>query len=903
MTGPLIATKFYVPKLRRGLMARPALLLRMDGGAEARLTLVCAPAGFGKTTLLASWLRQGPTAGRRVAWLSLEAADNEPALFWKYVVTALQGPVPGVGRTALLELLASTSVPTDLMLITLLNELAAASNEVWLVLDDYHVVGDRQIGQGMAFLLEHLPPTVHVVLCTRADPDLPLARWRARGELVEIRAADLRFTSEETAAFLTDAIGQELAPEDVEVLEERTEGWIAALQLAALSLRGRSDVSGFISRFAGDDRYIVDYLIEEVLAHVPAAVRQFLMESAILDRLTGPLCDAVTGRGDSNEMIQILERANLFVIALDDRREWYRYHHLFADVLRVRLLSERPDEIPLLHQRASQWYERHDLTEEAVRHALAARDFDRAAHLMELAVSVIRRHRREATMYGWLKALPDDAVRRSPVLSLFYGSMLMATGDLSRVEPWLDDAERALTAGPVGEACAWAETKDLVTLPSTIAMYRAALAQARGDATGTAEHAQRALDLAGPEDHLARGGAAGFLGFAAWATGDVSNALESFTQAVASLHAAGSVVDGLSGAVVLGDLWLVAGRPSKARRLCAQALASAGAHGATVRRATAELHVALAEMDVEVGDLKSAENHLVAAAALADQSMTESRYRWFVAKGLLARAGGDAEAAIQVLNRAEQLYRPGFFPDVRPIATIKARIWIQQGRLSQAADWARERRVSVTDEARYLSEFDHLTLVRLLLGQHRVRPNSDIIAEAAQLLDRLFQAAVASRRAGSVLGIRLLQALVRDAQGHRPQALESLAQAFADVPEPEGYARIFLDEGPPMVSLLRDAARVGGGDHVARVLRLVVPVEAQTSGSRPGPAPSAIDSLSERELDVLRLLDSELTGPEIARELFVSHNTVRTHTKHIYTKLDVTNRRAAVLRAREQGLI
>jgi LuxR family maltose regulon positive regulatory protein len=355
--------------------------------------------------------------------------------------------------------------------------------------------------------------------------------------------------------------------------------------------------------------------------------------------------------------------------------------------------------------------------------------------------------------------------------------------------------------------------------------------------------------------------------------------------------------------VVLADLWLVAGRPSKARRLCARALATAEAHGAPVRRATAELHVALSEMDVEVGDLASAEHHLATAAALADLPMTESRYRWFVAKGLLARAAGDAEAAIQVLNRAEQLYRPGFFPDVRPIAAVKARIWIEQGRLSQAADWARERGVSVSDEARYLSEFDHLTLVRLLLAQHRVRPNSDIIVEAARLLDRLFEAAEASGRAGSVLEIRLLQALAWDAQGRRPPALEMLAQAFADVPEPEGYARIFLDEGPPMVSLLRDAERVGGGDQVARVLRLVVPVEPPTSVTTPGMAPSAIDSLSERELDVLRLLDSELTGPEIARELFVSHNTVRTHTKHIYTKLDVTNRRAAVLRAREQGLI
>jgi LuxR family maltose regulon positive regulatory protein len=406
------------------------------------------------------------------------------------------------------------------------------------------------------------------------------------------------------------------------------------------------------------------------------------------------------------------------------------------------------------------------------------------------------------------------------------------------------------------------------------------------------------LDLAGPDDHLARGGAAGFLGFAAWAAGDVSTALETFARAVASLHAAGSLVDGLSATVVLSDLWLAAGRPGRARRLCTQALASAEAHGAPVGRAIAELHVALSEMDVEVGDLESAEHHLVAAAAYAGLPMNESRYRWFVAKGLLARAGGDADGAVQFLNQAEQLHRPGFFPEVRPIAALKARIWIEQGRLSEAADWARERGLSVTGEARYLSEFDHLTLVRLLLAQHRVSPDSGVVAQAARLLDRLSEAAQASGRAGSVLEIRLQQALVRHAQGRRPQALESLAQAFADAPEPHGYARVYLDAGPPLLSLLRDAERTGAGGELRRVLRRATPED-----SGPSTASSPIESLSERELDVLRLLDTALTGPEIARELFVSHNTVRTHTKHIFTKLGVTNRRAAVLRARERGLI
>jgi LuxR family maltose regulon positive regulatory protein len=907
-----MATKLYVPKLRRGLVARPRLLERMGNGAEARLTLVSAPAGFGKTTVLAAWLHEASAAGRCVAWLSLDAADNEPASFWTYVVTALQGAVPGVGASAL-ELLASSPAPTELVLTTLLNELAAAPDEVWLVLDDYHLIDDHEVKEGVAFLLEHLPAQVHVMVSTRADPDLPLARWRVRGELVEIRAADLRFTSDEANAYLNVATGLDLAAEDVAVLEERTEGWIAALQLAALSLQGREDVSSFIARFAGDDRYIVDYLIEEVLRHQPDAVRGFLLQSAVLDRMTGLLCDAVTGRDDGSEMLMALERANLFIVALDDRREWYRYHHLFADVLRARMLSEHPDQVSLLHQRASGWYERQGLTEEAVRHALAARDFDQAAHLIELAMPAIRRHRQEAMMYGWLKALPDDTVRRSPVLSVFYGDMLMHSGDLDAVEPRLDDAERGLAAVPDGEALPWADTAELRTLPATIAIYRASLAQARGDAAGTGEHARRALDLAGPEDHLARGGAAGFLGLAAWAQGDVSSALETFSQAVTSLHAAGNIVDELSSTIVLADLWMAAGRPSKARRLCERALQRAEAQGEGLAHAITNLHVGLSEIDVKVGDLESARRHLEAAAASGERAgLNEGRYRWFVAMGLLAHADGEPDEAVKSLDRAAELYRPGFFPDVRPIAAIKARIWIAHGNLSEAADWARDRGASVTDDASYLSEFDHLTLVRLILAQHG-NQDSGALAQAASLLGRLLAAAETSGRAGSSVEIRLLTALVQDAQGRRAQAQESLAQALARAPEPEGYVRLFLDEDTLMLSLLRNAIQHGvAGDadyqRVAsdRARRLLSLAAAPAAGApHPGQrraAPSA-EPLSDRELQVLRLLDSELTGPQIARELFVSHNTVRTHTKHIFTKLDVTNRRAAVLRARERGLL
>ena len=904
MARPLIATKLYVPKLRRGLVARPRLIERLRRGTESRLTLVSAPAGFGKTTLLAEWLGETRGEDRCVAWLSLDPSDNEPSSFWTYVVTALQTAGPGVGQGAL-ELIASSPLPTDTVITTLINELAAAPGVVWLVLDDYHLVDSHEVRDGMTLLLEHLPPHVHIVLSTRADPDLPLARWRVRGELVEIRAADLRFTSDETATYLNEAAGLHLAAEDVEVLEGRTEGWIAALQLAALSIQGSQDVSTFIAGFTGNDRYIVDYLVEEVLAHQPEPVREFLLHTAVLDRLTGPLCDAVTGGADGSLMLATLQRANLFLVDLDDRREWYRYHHLFADVLRARLLAEQRDLVPLLHQRASVWCEAHDSAEEAVKHALAARNFDRAAYLLELAVPAIRRDRQEAMLLAWLKALPDETVRRSPVLSVFYGYLLMEAGDLDAFEPRLDDAERALAAVPEGAAPPWAETEELRMLPATIAVYRASLAQARGDVVGMAEHARRALNLAGPTDHLARGGAVGFLSLAAWAQGDVTSALGTFTQAVASLHAAGNLVDELSSTVVLADMWLAAGHPSKARRLYEHALKASEAHGEPVLRATPDLHVGLSEIDYEVGNLESAKLHLETAAALGEgAAMTESRYRWFVAMARVAGVEGDPQEAILLLAQAEQLYRPGFFPDVRPIAAMKARVWITHGNLSQAADWAQDRGVSATDDPSYLSEFDHLTLVRLLIAQHREHPQTGWLDQAVRMLDRQHEAAETSGRAGSLVEIRMLQALAQDAQGHRPRALLSLGQAWAQAPEPAGYVRLFLDEGAPMVELLRDAQQQApAGVHPRRLLSLSAAGDGEAAGAPQRLVPPSAEQLSERELQVLRLLDSELSGPQIARELFVSHNTLRTHTKHIFTKLEVTTRRAAVGRAHERGLL
>ncbi|WP_411374207.1 LuxR C-terminal-related transcriptional regulator [Arthrobacter sp. MPF02] len=907
MEASIIATKLYVPGPRRGFVARPRLQAKLDLSAGAGLTLVSAPAGFGKTSLLADWV-QGAAGERhgRVAWLSLDAAEGEPGTFWSHVITALQTVVPGAGSKAL-ELIGSPPLATELFLVSLINDLAALSQDLWLVLDDYHTVDGGGLADGMSYFLEHVPQQLHVVMSTRSDPDLPLARWRVRGKLVEIRAADLRFSQAEAEAYLNKEAGLGLAPEQVSTLEQRTEGWIAALQLAVLSLRDRNDAAGFINRFAGDDRYVVDYLVDEVLEHQPDGVRSFLQHTAVLDRLTGPLCDAVTGRDGGSTMLVNLERANLFVVPLDDRREWYRYHHLFADVLRGRLLSEEPDQVPLLHRRASQWYESRDHLANAIRHALEGRDFGRAARLVERALPLLRRSRQDAVLFGWLAALPDPTIRESPVLSVFYGAMLMASGDLAGVELRLADAERTLAAAGPAAAEGTGENQELETLPATIATYRASLAQARGDAAGTAAHARRALELAGPTDHMARGAAAAFLGFAAWSDGNVAEALHTFTGAIASLHAAGNLLDEYSSTVILADMLLAAGRPAGARRSCTAALMAADSQSESMLRAGAELHVALAELCREAGDLQEAGVHLAAAAAFYERGpMTESRYRWFVARALTAYDEGRRDRAMDWLDQAGQLYRPGFFPEVRPVPAIKARLQLRHGDLSAAARWAQLCGIDAAGGGTYLQEFNHLTLVRLLIARQRTGADTLAANAALDLLGRLSAGAAETGRFGSLAEIRMLQSLAFDALGLRLQAQEALAESLTGSPEPDGYVRLYLDEGPPMADLLRGAAKAkhdGAAAAGARRL-LTLCTYQEPAGARSGEQPeSDLEPLSDRELQVLRMLDSDLSGPEIARALFISHNTLRTHTKHIFTKLGVGSRRAAVGQAGERGLL
>jgi LuxR family maltose regulon positive regulatory protein len=908
--APLLETKLYVPRSRRGLVPRPRLIERLDRGIASKLMLVSAPAGFGKTTLLTEWLAAGPAApaGERLAaWLSLDRGDNDPASFWTYLIAALRTVASGVGEGALAFLQAPQPPPIETVLTALLNELGATAAEVVLVLDDYHVIDARDVQDGMAFLLDHLPPWLHVVIASRADPALPLARWRARGELVEVRAADLRFTPDEAAAYLNEMMGLQLTARDVAALEGRTEGWIAALQLAALSMQGRDDVAGFIAGFAGDDRYVVDYLAEEVLQRQPERVQAFLLQTSILGRLSGPLCDAVTGQGGGKAMLAALERGNLFLVPLDDRRRWYRYHRLFADVLQARLLDEQPGQVPDLHRRASAWYQQNGEPSAAISHALAAEDFGRAADLVELAIPAMRRTRQEATVRGWLEVLPlgvlpDEVVRVRPVLSVHFAGALLSGGEFEGVEARLRDAERWLDATTARHEGAPARPAEMVVadeeeyrrLPAEIEVYRAALALAQGDVPGTVRHARRALDLSPADDHLVRASAAGFMGLASWASGDLEAGHSAYAECMAGLHRAGYIADTFGCAIAMADIRLVQGRLGEAMRTYEQALQRASAQDGPVLRGTADMYVGMSEVYRERGDLQAATQQLLRSQELGEYNgLPQNPYRWRVAMARIRQAEGDLGGALELLNEAERLYVGDFFPNVRPVPASKARVWIAQGRLGEALGWAREQGLSADDDLSYLREFEHITLARMLLARSRSEP----VHEVTRLLERLLLAAEEGGRTGHVIEILVLQALALQAPGHIPAALTCLERALT-LAEPEGYVRVFVDEGPPIASLLRAAEKQEMTRNYVRRLLAGVNRTRQDSPVRQ----ALIDPLSERELDVLRLLGTELDGPAIARELMVSLSTVRTHTKNIYTKLAVTNRRAAVRRAAELDL-
>lgn len=906
MLTPVLATKLFIPSPRPGIVSRPRLVERLNEGLVAgrKLALISAPAGFGKTTLVSEWVAG---CGLPVAWLSLDEGDNDSRRFLTYLIAALQTIAPEIGAGVLIALQSPQPPPSESILTTLLNEIAAIPDNFVLVLDDYHLVDSQPVDRCLAFLVEHLPPQMHLAITTREDPSLPLARYRARGQLTELRAADLRFSPAEAAEFLNRVMGLDLSDADIAALEARTEGWIAGLQLAALSMQGRSDASGFIQAFTGSHRFVLDYLVEEVLQRQSEDIHSFLLKTAILDRLSGSLCNAVAGREDSKGMLETLERGNLFLIPLDDQRQWYRYHPLFAEVLRARLLDEHPDQLFTLHQRASEWYEQDGSAADAIRHALAAKDFERAATLIELAIPYLRRNRQEATHteLGWLKALPDELVHFRPVLCVAYAYALFGDGELETVEARLRAAERWLDTTADTSPMVVVDEEEFRRLPGMIALLRTAQALARGDMPETVKNARRVLDIAPKNDYLMLGGAASTLGLAAWASGDLEVARRMTADGMENVRRAGYISSAIGGAIVLADIQIAQGCLHEAMATYERGLQWATEPGVPVLRGAADMHVGMSDLYRERNDLKTAIQHLLTSQALGDLAgLPQNPYRWCAAMARIREAQSDLDGAIALLDQAERLYNANFSPNVRPIATRKTRVWLAQGRLDEAMGWAREQGLSVENELNYLHEFDHITLARVLLAHYQRDRADRSIQDAMGLLERLLKAAEEHRGKGSVIEILALKALAYHTQGDLPAALLSLQHALA-LAEPEGYVRMFLDEGSRMMQLLGEAAAHEiMPDYTGKLLAVFKAEKQRKEDKLPlPPTQPLIEPLSRRELEVLRLIAQGLSNREIGIRLFLALDTVKGHNRRIFDKLQAQNRTEAIARAHELGLL
>jgi LuxR family maltose regulon positive regulatory protein len=909
--SPLLDTKLYIPKSRSGLVSRPRLVERLRHGVERKLTLVLSPGGFGKTTLLAEWLATETVGERAVGWVSLDASENEPALFWAYFIRALQNVHAGVGSHAL-SLLHSPHPPAiESVLTAVINEINAIDCDFVVILDDYHIIDAPAVHNALTFLLDHLPPRMHVVIASRAEPPLALSRLRARGELTELKPADLRFTLDEATAFLNQVMALDLAPVDTQKLERRTEGWITGLKLAALSMKGRSDVRGFVDSFSGDNRYIGDYLVDEVLQAEPERVRRFLLATAILDRLSGPLCDAVTGEAGSQSLLETLERRNLFVVALDDRREWYRYHHLFADVLQAQSMRDDPGGARTFHRRASEWYERHGSTADAVRHALGGDDPERAASLLETAWPEKDRSYQSARWLDRVKALPDAIVRVRPVLGMGYAWGLLNSGELEAAEARLRDVERSLegTVEPSDEVnvppdMVVVDHERFRSLPRELAAARIYLAQALGEAAGTVEHAKRALERVPGGDHASRATATALLALALWARGDLEEAYRVFADALAVMRMAGHGLDAIRGEFILGDIRIAQGRLHDAASIYQRGLQLAAAEAPHAAPETDELYLGLSELDREWGNLEAAEAHLRTITALAERTAHKgNRQRWCTAMARILEARGDLGGALALLDEAETHERRDPIPRVRPIPAMKARIRVGQGRLAEAMDWVRDRRLSVDDDLGYLHEFEHITLARVLIARHRTGDDEGSRHDAVRLLDRLTTAAERGGRTGSLIEILVLQSLAEQALGNLRRALDPLAIALG-MAEPEGYLRVFVDEGSRIRELLRHAtARGVAGEYTRRVLSAFderpQPVREATRTAGSG----LVQSLTTRELEILRLIAGGLRNQEIADHLGLSAATVKRHIANAYGKLGASHRTDALAKAKALKLL
>lgn len=929
MSTPLLATKFYIPQARLELVCRPRLQSQLDMGLVRKLTLVCAPAGYGKTCLVADWLSQIPAT--RVGWLSLEEGDNDPARFLTYLIAAIQRAERGAGERAAAilhspQLGGAKTLPAETLLNILVNDLDMIAEPVILILEDYHFIQAEPIHQFLNYLLDHLPANIHIYLVSRAEPPLPLALLRARGQLIEIRTSDLRFSEQETGEFLNRMMKLGLDKRKITRLSARTEGWISGLLMAAVSMQGRQDVDAFIEEFTGSNRYIMDYLVEEVLQQQPEYIQQFLLFTCPLGRFCGELCDEIMAEAidylkqagselkppSSASILETLERANLFTISLDDRREWYRYHRLFADLLGKRLGQAYPTLLPRIHHRASRWLEKNGYIAEAIEHSITAGDMERAAILIEQTAEPTLKRSEAGILWGWLEKIPEPVIQARPELPIYRAmALLISSQKYAEVETMLEQIDTG-TVGGIQEG--------------KVASLKALLSMLKGDFQQSILLSRQALDYLSDDQLFFKCLAADNLGMCYVLSGDNPSAIQAFEETARLAQRSGNIMLEAGALANLAGLRYVKGHLHEAWVNYKKILDLATDHNGQRLPVAGKALIGLGEVARERNDLEAAANYLNEAVELLSLFVEIGAIICYLSLSRVRQAQGDWEKAWELLSIAQEMALESKMTslDDRLVAVSRALFSIRLGNYDQAISWAQERNLDddvlaeLNNKAGALSydviEPEYLTLARLLIAQGKADKALPILASLQSIDEQ-------RGRGRRLIEVLCLQAIAWQAKGEPEQAISVLQRALREA-KTEGYIRTFIDEGEPMRRLLKIVIHKGVEARYAARL-----VGAMQSGETPSleaaslqtahtstalarswmvdtePSEPLVEPLSPRELEVLELIALGLSNGEIGAQLVISLSTVKGHTANIYSKLGVNNRTQAVAQARELGLL
>jgi len=893
MAQTLLSTKLFFPRARSNLVSRQRLIEQLNAGLRKPLTLISAPAGYGKTTLVSDWHSRFGSE-YPLAWLSLHPDDNNLTRFLTYISAALETLDPRLPQDLISQLHLPQLPPVEELVTALINGVNAFPQDFALVLDDCHAITDPTIHAALAYLLDHLPPKMHLVMLTRTDPPIHLAKLRARGEMVELRASDLRFSGEECAHFLQEVMGLSLSEENIRALDQRTEGWAVGLQMAALSMQGKEEPAIFINAFTGSHRYILDFLSEEVIQGQTEEIQTFLLQTSILDRLSGPLCDAVLGGSQESAQILVdLERKNLFLIPLDDERQWYRYHHLFSELLFQELKRTQSEQVNELYARAAGWFEANGYLDNAIGYALKAQNYELATRLMYQIRTNLLDHGEIRMLLGWINTLPEELVRSQPELSFSYATNLTMQGYFDAAEKWLQLAETGSDQVPASD-------RQVPLGKNRFLIYRSVFARFRGDLPAAIDLSERAVELT-PTTMLRDWGVMLlFLGHAYYYAGDTHRAEQVLNEAVQANLASGHMGACLNAYHHLAKLRVLQGRLHDARTVYEQAVKIANEHGTPIYTGTE--HAGLGDLKREWNQLEEAADGIQKGIELAEAGdhiffLTDC----YIARVRLALVQKDWKTASSFLNKAEQVVRrcPGSI-EIELLRAWQARLQLAQGNLSEASAWAESHDANKAAPLNPQEEFELLTRTRIWLALGKVE-------QAAASLERLGIAADAAGRGGRALEAQLLLALADQASGKETQAVERLAWVLAQA-EPEGYVRLFIDEGAPLVKLLYKLTAQTTAhlqDYAERLIAVYFHEEAewQVLQAKTYQGDALIKPLSKRELEVLWLVAAGKTNQEIAAELYIAIGTVKRHVINIYTKLDAKNRTEAVAKARKLGLL